>query len=207
MTLAILGASGHGKVIADAAEAAGFRDIVFFDDAWPDISMNGSWAVVGTTRDLLLNLSSYSNVVVAIGNNAIRHNKLNILSDAGADLVSVVHPSAIVSPHSSLGIGSVVFAGAVVNAGAEVGAGTIVNTNAVIEHDCVLGVSCHISPSGVLAGGVRLGDRVWVGANASVRELISVGDNSVVGMGAVVTRDVAANITVVGNPARPINIT
>ena len=207
MKLAILGASGHGKVIADAAEASGFRDIVFFDDAWPDISMNGSWAVVGTTRDLLLNLSSYSNVVVAIGNNTIRHKKLSILLAAEAPVVSVIHPSAILSPHSSLGIGSVVFAGAVVNAGAVLGAGAIVNTNAVIEHDCVLGISCHISPGGILAGGVRLGDRVWVGANASVRQLVSVGDNSVVGMGAVVTRDVAANITVVGNPARPIKIT
>ena len=139
MTLAILGASGHGKVIADSAEASGFRHIVFFDDAWPGIATNGPWEVVGTTQDLLLNLESYSSVVVAIGNNAIRYNKLNTLLDAGAPVVSVVHPSAIVSPHSSLGVGSVVFAGAVVNAGAEVGAGTIVNTNAVIEHDCVLG--------------------------------------------------------------------
>jgi sugar O-acyltransferase (sialic acid O-acetyltransferase NeuD family) len=206
MTLAILGASGHGKVIADSAEASGFRHIVFFDDAWPGIATNGPWEVVGTTQDLLLNLASYSSVVVAIGNNAIRYNKLNTLLDAGAPVVSVVHPSAIVSPHSSLGVGSVVFAGAVVNVGAVLGAGAIVNTNAVIEHDCVLGISCHVSPGGVLTGGVRLGDRVWVGANASVRQLVSVGDNSVVGMGAVVTRDVAANITVVGNPAHPIRI-
>ena len=207
MTLAILGASGHGKVIADSAEASGFRDIVFFDDAWPGIAMNGPWEVVGTTQDLLLNLASYASVVVAIGNNAIRHTKLKALLSADAPVVSIVHPSAIVSPHSSLGVGSVVFAGAVVNAGADIGAGAIINTNAVIEHDCVLGISCHISPGGVLAGGVRLGERVWVGANASVRQLVSVGDNSVVGMGAVVTRDVAANITVVGNPARPIKIT
>lgn len=204
MKLAILGASGHGKVTADAAEACGFREIVFFDDAWPSISTNGPWPVVGTTRDLLLNHASYSGVVVAIGNNAIRHHKLNALLDAGAPVVSVVHPSATVSRHSSLGVGSVVFAGAVVNAGAMVGAGAIVNTNSVVEHDCVLGASCHVSPGAVLAGGVRLGDCVWIGSNASVRQLVSIDNNSVVGMGAVVTRHLTANITVVGNPARSI---
>ena len=199
--LAILGASGHGKVVADAAEASGWQEIVFFDDAWPSVSSNDPWAVVGTTSDLLVNLSEFDGVIVAIGSNSIRLEKLEFLIAKKGRVVSIVHPNATISAHASLAIGSAVFAGAVVNAGATVGEGAIVNTNAVIEHDCVLGRACHVSPGAVLAGGVEVGDAVWVGACASVRQLIGLGDNSVVGMGAVVIKDVPPGVTVVGNPA------
>jgi len=80
----------------------------------------------------------------------------------------------------------------------------IVNTGAVVEHDCVVGDFAHISPNAVLAGGVTLGPLAWVGSCASVRQLIAVGEASVVGMGAVVTRDVIAGVTVVGNPAKVV---
>ncbi|MEX0606019.1 MAG: acetyltransferase [Marinobacter sp.] len=202
MHLAILGASGHGKVIADAAEQAGWQSVTFFDDAWPELEENGPWAVKGDTRALLSRLADFDGVVIGIGNNRIRADKQSELARAGANLVSIIHPAAIISPRSSIGAGSVVFANSVVNPCAVVGAGVIVNTGAVVEHDCVVGDFAHISPNAVLAGGVTLGQQAWIGACASVRQLLSVGRASVVGMGAVVTKDVEAGVTVVGNPAR-----
>lgn len=202
MRLAILGASGHGKVVADAAEAAGWQDVVFFDDAWPGLQENGPWLVKGDTNALMDALSEYDGVVVGIGNNAIRANKQVQLVNAGAAVVTIVHPAATVSPHARVGSGSVVFAQAVVNACATVGAGVIVNTGSVVEHDCVVGNFSHISPNAVLAGGVRLQEQCWVGAGASVRQLLEVGKAAVVGMGAVVTKDVSAGSVVTGNPAR-----
>ncbi len=204
MHLAILGASGHGKVIADAAEQAGWQSVTFFDDAWPELGENGPWFVKGDTRALIANLTSFDGVVVGIGNNRIREEKQSELTNAGAKLVTIVHPTATVSPHASVGVGSVVFAKSVVNACAMVGDGVIVNTGAVIEHDCVVGDFAHISPNAVLAGGVKLGQQVWVGACASVRQLVSVGEASTVGMGAVVTKDIQSGVTVVGNPARTL---
>jgi len=202
MRLAILGASGHGKVVADAAEQFGWQHVTFFDDAWPGIQENGPWEVQGDTEALIASLSGFDGVVVGIGNNRIRAEKHLSLLVAGANLVSVVHPAAIVSPHASIGSGAVVFANAVINACAVVGAGAIVNTGAVVEHDCVVGDFAHVSPNAVLAGGVTLGQEVWVGACASVRQLISIGQDSIVGMGAVVTKDVESGLTVTGNPAR-----
>ncbi|HEA54246.1 hypothetical protein LCGC14_0461260 [marine sediment metagenome] len=204
--LAILGASGHGKVVADAAEAAGWQDVVFFDDAWPTVLDNGPWTVIGTTSDLLRSLSDFEGVLVGIGNNTIRWEKLDLLIEKGGRVVSVVHPNATVSIRASIEQGTVVFAGVVVNAGANVGAGVILNTNAVVEHDCILGCACHISPGAILAGGVRLGNSVWVGANASLRQLVCVGDNSIIGMGAVVLQDIAAGSTMIGNPAHSLSI-
>lgn len=202
MRLAILGASGHGKVIADAAEQAGWRSVTFFDDAWPELQQNGPWTVQGDTSALLTNLSDFEGIVVGIGTNCIRAVKQLELSGAGAKLVSIVHPTAVVSPHAAIGSGSVVFANSVINACAIVGAGVIVNTGVVIEHDCIVDDFAHISPNAVLAGGVKLQQQVWVGACASVRQLISIGQASIVGMGAVVIKDVDSGATVLGNPAR-----
>ncbi|EDM47376.1 acetyltransferase [Marinobacter algicola] len=202
--LAILGASGHGKVVAEAAECSGWDGIRFFDDAWPELTSNSRWPVVGSTAELLNNLEKYHGVVVGIGDNRIRYRKLQDLSAAGANIVSVIHPSATVSSYVKLELGSVVFANAVINADTMVGSGAIINTGAVIEHDCRLGTCIHVSPNATLAGGVVLGRLVWVGANACVRQLVSLGDEAVVGMGSVVLQNVVAGQVVAGNPAKPL---
>lgn len=199
--LAILGASGHGKVVADCAECCGWREIVFFDDAWPGVSFNGHWSVIGATQSLLDSLSKYDGVLVAIGNNRVRYDKSVQLDHAGAKLVTLVHPSAQVSRYAHIGHGSVVFAGAVVNVDAVIGNAGIVNTGATVDHDCNLGQAVHVSPGAHLAGGVSVGDRSWIGIGASVRQMISIGADVVVGAGAAVVQDVADGQTVVGVPA------
>ncbi|WP_421921672.1 acetyltransferase [Marinobacter salarius] len=204
MRLAVLGASGHGKVVADAAELAGWQGVCFFDDAWPGLTMNGHWPVVGSSAELLDSLEEYDGVVVGIGDNQIRRQKLRDLDAAGASVVSVIHPAAKVSPYVKLGRGVVVFANAVINADVVVGPGAIINTGSVIEHDCHVGECSHISPNATLAGGVILGQQVWIGANACVKQLISIGDEVVVGMGSVVLQNVVSGMVVAGNPAKPL---
>lgn len=202
MRLAILGASGHGKVVADAAERSGWDAIAFFDDAWPGVQSNGPWAVHGRSGALIERIHSFDGIIVAIGHNQTRSLKQAELAAVGAKLVTITHPSAIVSPHATVGSGSAVFANAVINASARVGAGVIVNTGAVVEHDCTVEDYSHISPNAVLAGGVMIGSEAWVGACASVRQMVRIGEAAIVGMGAVVTRDVGPGATVIGNPAR-----
>lgn len=204
MRLAVLGASGHGKVVADVAELVGWNEVVFFDDAWPGVKQNGHWQVVGDTAVLLKDISAFDGAVIAIGNNRIRQIKQRDLKASGAQLVSVIHPAAVVSRYAKVGEGAVIFASAVINTCAEVGEGCIVNTGVVIEHDCVVGEFAHVSPNSILAGGVKVGSLAWVGACASVRQLIEIGKGSIVGMGAVVTKDVPPEVTVVGNPAKTI---
>lgn len=200
--LAILGASGHGKVVADTAECCGWHTVDFFDDRWPGLADNGPWPVVGDSAALLARLGDYGGVLVAIGNNGTRHDKLRWLQAHGATLARVVHPAAYLSRHAELGAGSVVFAGAVVNAGARIGTGAIINTGASVDHDCSLGEAVHISPGARLAGGVEVGDRAWVGIGACVRQLVRIGAGAVVGAGAAVIADVAPGTTVAGVPAR-----
>lgn len=200
--LAILGASGHGKVVADAAELSGWSEIVFFDDAWPDVKSNSVWPVLGNTADLLESVSEFSGVAVAIGNNAIRLEKLNLLRNQGVVLPAIIHPNSVVSRYAKIGDGSVVCAGVIVNADAQVGAGAILNTGCSIDHDCVLAEAVHISPGARLAGGTKVDACAWVGIGAVVRQLITIGADSVVGAGAAVVKDVPEGATVVGVPAQ-----
>lgn len=203
--LAILGASGHGKVIADAALAQGWREVLFFDDNWPSVLNVGSWKVLGTTEELIESSQSFDAAVVGIGNNRTRQFKSSLLEEVGVCLATVVHPSAVVSSLAALGCGSVVFANATVNAGAVVGAGAIINTGAIVEHDCELSEYVHVSPRALLAGGVQVGCRAWVGAGACVMQSLRVGEDAVLGMGSVVLSHVGAGETVVGNPGRVLD--
>jgi sugar O-acyltransferase (sialic acid O-acetyltransferase NeuD family) len=205
-SLAILGASGHGKVIADTAEVCGWDNIVFFDDEWPTIHSNGPWVIEGDYQQLLQRRSEFNGVLVAIGNNKVRHARLMELTSAGASLATLVHPGATVSRYAELGLGSVVFAGAVINAGVRIGLGAIINTACSVDHDCILGEAVHISPGARLAGGVGVGDRSWIGIGAAVRQLIKIGDDVVVGACAAVVRNVPDGVTVIGVPAAPIKI-
>lgn len=205
MKLAVLGGGGHGKVVADIAECCGWDGVVFFDDAWPHVSRCGVWHVEGGTERLHRDFSAFGGVIVAIGNNRTRLEKTAELLTLGANVVSLVHPAAVVSRYAVLGAGSVVVAGAVVNAFSKTGAAVIVNTSSSIGHDCVIGSGVHIAPGARLAGGSMVGDMSWIGIGSCVKQLVEVGANAMVGAGAVVTRHVPSGATVVGNPARLMN--
>ncbi len=200
--LALLGASGHGKVLADMAGLLGWERVVFFDDAWPNLQHNGAWAVEGSTDDLMRRLPAFDGVVVSIGHGATRWAKQQTLQQAGARIATLIHPAAHVSPYATLGAGTVVMAGAVVNAYACVGMACIVNTNASVDHDCLLGDAVHIGPGAHVSGNVTVGDAAWIGVGAAVKQGLAIGAGAMVGAGAAVVHAVLAGTTVAGNPAR-----
>jgi sugar O-acyltransferase (sialic acid O-acetyltransferase NeuD family) len=202
--LAILGASGHGRVVADAALCSKkWQEVVFYDDAYPTLTRNGSFRVAGDTKALL---SSGLPVVVGIGNNQTRLEKSVMLQQQGVELAIVCHPAAVISHDVVLGAGTVVFAGAVINSGALLGRSCIVNSMAVVEHDCQLADAVHLSPGVCLGGGCKLGAGAWVGIGASVRHLMTLGEFSVVGAGAAVVKPVLARQIVAGVPAQLIKM-
>lgn len=203
--LAILGASGHGKVVADIAIQAGWQEIVFYDDAWPDKASLEYWRVEGSMAMLLCDLSSFDGVAVAIGHNVIRETKLEALIEHGARLVTLIHPRATVSPMARLGVGCVVVAGAIVNAFADLGMGTIVNTGATVGHDCRLDACVHVAPGANVAGDVKVGRGSWIGVGAAVRQGLVIGERVMVGAGAAVVSNLDDDLVVAGVPARPLH--
>lgn len=203
-TLAVIGASGHGKVVADAALRSGWDAIAFFDDAWPNLTETGIWRVLGDVGEFRRLYEQFDGAFVAIGDNAVRLRIHRELHTFGADLVTVIHPSAVVSEYAEIGSGCAIFANAVVSPFARIGHACIVNTAASIDHDCELADGVHVSPGGRLGGNVRVGESVWVGIGANVKHGTAIGNGAIIGAGAAVIEDVAAGITVVGVPAAPI---
>ena len=203
--LAVVGASGHGKVIADIAEQLGFI-VNFYDDAYPSKTYIEHWPIHGTCADLIAlnNTSTTPNdVVVAIGNNNIRQQKIQLLQQNNFNLITLIHPTAVISQYATIAQGSVVFAGAIINAFANIGIGCIVNTSAIIEHDCAIGDFTHICPNTALAGGVIIGSKSWVGIGSQIKQLIVIGDNCMIGAGSTVIKNIPDNVTAFGSPAVP----
>lgn len=200
--IAILGASGHGKVVADIAELNGYNTIDFFDDRFPALSGLEHWRVLGSTEDLLQRALDYDAVLVAIGNNAIRLAKHHHLLQVGATLGTLIHPSAVISRYAKVGVGSVIMANCVINAFSKIGEASIINTAATIDHDCILADGVHVSPGANLAGGVSVGESSWLGIGCQVKQLITIGNAVVVGAGATVVSNIDDHKTVVGSPAK-----
>lgn len=199
--LAILGAGGHGRVVADAADAAGWTVSGLFDSSAPP--GDHPWPIMGDAETLCARLAAFDGVVVALGDNDLRLAWTLQLAARGAALATIIHPTAWVSTHARMGGGTVILAGAVVGTGARLGRGVIVNTGASVDHDCVLGDGVHVSPGARLAGGVTIGERSWIGLGAVVREGLTLGDMVRVGAGAAVVEPVDSGLMVVGVPARP----
>lgn len=186
----IIGAGGHGKVIADIIRKSG--DIVcgFLDD---DLAKQG---VVGQVSECV----KYPDCkfVIAIGNNEIR--KKIAETYPKIHYYTAVHPRAILAEGISIGEGSVVMANAVINADAKIGRHCIINTSAVIEHDNSIGDYVHISPGAVLCGTVVVGDGSHIGANTVVKNNITIGREAIVGCGGCVVKNLEDAGTYVGVP-------
>jgi len=203
--LAIYGAGGHGRVVADTASLLGWQEIVFYDESWPIHQKNSIWPVVGNCKNLFAKLAEYDGIIIAFGDCAMRLEMTRELQRLQAPIISLVHPKSFVSPNSTLGQGSVVLAGAVINIEAKVGDASIINTSATVDHDCILGPGVHICPGANLSGGVVVGEASWIGVGSCIRQGIKIGANVMVGAGAVIVKDVPNNAAMISVAASQIN--
>lgn len=192
--LIIIGASGHGKVVADIAVLNGYKDIVFLDDD-ESIKDCAGWPVIGKSTE-----APEGEVFVAVGNSAVREKLMGLYADRSIPVL--IHPKAIIAKGVHVGDGTVVMAGAVINPGVTVGLGVIVNTSSSIDHDCIVGNYSHISVGAHLCGTVVLGDNVWIGAGSTVSNNINICGDCMIGAGAVVIKDINESGTYIGVPSR-----
>lgn len=200
--LGIIGAGGHGKVAAEVAERAGWREVVFFDPrAGSGELRHAHWPLLDVPDQARAH--ECDGYFVAIGQSLARQQWSEWLQTHGLPQVSLVDPSAVVSQYAELEAGVLVVAGAVINVDCRIAHGVIVNTRASVDHDCVIGAYSHICPAAALAGTVHVGAHSWIGIGSQVKQGIEIGDGVTVGAGATVVSNVADGLTVVGTPARP----
>lgn len=201
--LLIIGASGHGKVVADIAlKMKKWKSIAFLDD---DESIKSSigLAVIGPSDKVLEYIDEYQ-VFIGIGNNATRQDIFEMLENVGANIPVIIHPNAVIGKQVEIGIGTVIMPGAIINCYTKIGKGCIINTGATLDHDNSIEDFVHISPGAHLAGNVKVGQGTWIGIGSVVSNNIRIKSDCIIGAGSVVIKDIPANCTAVGAPARAI---
>lgn len=199
------GAGGHGKVVADILLSRGESEFVGFVDErealWGTQIMG--FPVLGD-GNWLCQESLHSPIAVAlgVGSNKSRYQIAERCSQSEIEILTLIHPSAVVSRTARLGRGTVVMAGAIINPDATVGAGVIVNSGAVVEHDVQIGEYAHVSPNAALGGASRIGAFVHLGIGAVVLQSVCIESHTIVGAGAVVVKNLPGGVVAMGVPAR-----
>lgn len=196
--IAIIGASGHGKVVADIARKNGYSEIVFLDDD-ESIHECGGYSVIGKSSEAR---TIDAGVIVGIGNAGVRKQIQESIPDE--KLVTLIHPDAVVAEDVVIGVGTVVMAGAVINPGTHIGKGCIINTCSSVDHDCIVDDFVHVAVGSHLCGTVNVGAGTWIGAGATVSNNISICPDCMIGAGAVVVNDIQESGTYVGVPAKRV---
>ena len=192
--LVIIGASGHGKVIADIAVRNEYENIVFLDDD-KDVRECAGFPVIGKTCEAK---GMDGDKIVAIGNAKVRER----IQEEISGVITLIHPDAVISRRVEIGEGSVIMAGTVINSDVVIGNGCIINTGSSVDHDCKIADYVHVSVGSHLSGTVHVGERTWIGAGSTVSNNVNICGDCMIGAGAVVIKDIDKPGTYVGVPAR-----
>lgn len=193
--LIIIGASGHGKVIADIAVKIGYEKIAFLDDN-DTIRECSKFPVIGKVA---IAPTLEGDKIVAIGDAQIRERIQKSITT-----VTLIHPDAVIGRYVEIGEGTVIMPGAVINSGAVIGKGCIINTCSSVDHDCKLSDFVHLSVGAHMAGTCTIGKRTWIGAGATIINNIHICSDCMIGAGTVVIHDIEESGTYVGCPERKI---
>lgn len=191
--ITVYGASGHAKVVIDIIKISNEKIAQVLDDNNTIDSILEY--KVGIPEDI-----EYKNVVIAIGNNAIR--RLIVKNIKATYVKPLIHTTVTIGSNVSIGKGTVVMARTIINASVSIGTHCIINSGSIIEHDVIIGDFVHVSPGAIVTGGVCIGTGSQVGAGAVILPNIKIGENVVIGAGAIVLKDVEDNVVIAGNPAR-----
>ena len=202
--LIIIGASGHGKVVADIAYKMKKWDRIEFLDDDDSLTHCLDYEVIGKVEDVE-KYKEEADFFVAIGNNAIRENIQEKLIKHGLEVVSLIHPSVVLGTGVEIGIGTAVMAGTIINSSTKIGKGCIINTSSSLDHDNIIEDYVHISPGVRTAGSVNIGKGTWLGIGSVVSNNANICSGCIVGTGAAVVKDITEPGTYVGVPVRKID--
>jgi len=201
--LLIIGASGHGKVVADIAKKISKWDSIAFLDDDENKTQVMNIKVIGKTSDVYKYINKYD-IFVGIGNNYTRERIQEHLEKLGANIPVLIHPKAILGENVEVKQGTVIMAGAIINSCTRIGKGCIINTGVTIDHDNIIDDYVHISPGANLAGNVTVGKRTWIGIGSVVSNNVSIAGNSIIGAGSLVLKDIIEVGTYIGVPVRKL---
>lgn len=210
---AIFGASGFGREVMPVARRmlqqrkAASHELVFLDDHPPADVVNGHRVMTWNEFAAVEATAKFVNVAVA--NSMIREKLVARCRVAGVHPFSVTAESAVVLDANTIAEGAILCPFVTVTSNAVIGSHFHANIYSYVAHDCVIGDYVTFAPGVKCNGNVVVEDHAYIGTGAILRqgkpgEPLVIGRGAVIGMGAVITKSVPPGVTVVGNPARPL---
>ncbi|ACS81662.1 acetyltransferase [Maridesulfovibrio salexigens] len=197
----IMGAGGHGQVVADALQLMEGANPIAFIDENPDLHDKEIMGIPVSGGNAAIANIEHDGIVIALGNNALRKRIFNDLIKSGENLFTVIHPSSVIAPNVSVGAGCMILAGTVINTGTEIKDNSIINTNSTIEHHNIIGPHVHVAPGSTLGGEVLVGEEAIIGIGATVLPRIAIGPKATLGGGSTAIQDIPEDAVAVGVPA------
>ena len=196
-SLILIGAGGHARACIDVVEEEGIYEIAGLIGLVHEVgSKHLGYEVIATDAEIGEVAKQYQFALITIGQIQTAEHRIRLYvqaQEAGFTIPTVIAPTAHVSSHATVGIGTTVMHGVIINAGVQVGKNCIINTNSLIEHDAQVEDHCHISTGAILNGNTSIGAGTFIGSRAVIKEGVAIGANSLVGMGLTVRHDIANN--------------
>lgn len=208
---AIFGASGCGRGVMPLARQQLQQtegqpwDLVFVDDNPPTPELNGQRVL--TYAQWLAEPAASRHISLAIANSVVREKLVARCVADNVKFFDVRAANVVVMDDVQIGPGAVLCPFVTLTSNIRIGQHFHANLYSYVEHDCVIGDFVTFAPGVHCNGNVLVEDHAYIGTGAVLRqgkpgEPLVIGRGAVVGMGAVVTKNVAPGTTVVGNPAR-----
>lgn len=176
--LLLVGSGGFGRVVLEHAKAQ--YDCAFLDDGVETGALVDGTVVIGKSSDIKKLYPEYKLLLVTIGNNALREKVYTEAREIGYNFPNIILSTAYISPYAHIGSGCVILNNAVVQNNAKCGDGCILNPGVELHHDSTIGSYCLIYTNSVVRSLTHVGDRVWIGSNATVSTSASVPDDTVI---------------------------
>lgn len=204
----VWGASGHAFFVLNILSYLSELKVVgIIDDISPKRAgeiFSGVQILGG--REVLPSLKSQGivKVIFGFGNCSARLSLANYLYNEKFELVSAIHPKAVIAVNASIGAGCVIGPGVVIDAGCTIEENCILNNNSCISHGTYVSAGTHICPGVIIGGDVTIGRGSWIGIGSTVIQKVTIGTGSFIGAGSVVTQDIPDNVLAHGVPARVI---
>jgi sugar O-acyltransferase (sialic acid O-acetyltransferase NeuD family) len=200
----LFGCGGHGRESISLASNFDFNEIKFIDDNIGTPLVNGV-EVISLTDFLNFNIQNkYFNISIA--DSKKRKEISEIFAKHDCEPFTLISPTAIINNHTKIATGSIISDYAYIAPNVEIGKFVHINRYSQVSHDCVIGNYVTFAPQVSCNGNVHICDHAYIGSGALIKQGTSkkpliIGEGAVIGMGAVVTKDVSPFATVMGNPA------
>lgn len=205
--LAIYGSGGLGHEILELARQVNSKDkrwdnFVFVND----FSQNKVEGIDVYSFEELLKIYFKKDleIIVAVGNPNDRRNLWEKIKKHNLDAATIIHPNVEIPKSALIKRGVVIFNNAFISCNTVLGENTCIQMNSIVAHNSIVKKHTIISPLTAISGNCSIGECTFVGTGSCIKEKITIGNNVIVSMGAVVMQDIKNNFIVMGNPARTI---